>query len=107
MTQKTIKKIRVEIFSKAPRKIYATNKIDVYHIDENLSLDIFNLKVYVSAKTRSNRFVLLVVDKFSKFGWPVLLKNKNAQTIEDFSENILQNSKRKPGLIESDRGREF
>ena len=35
------------------------------------------------------------------------MKNKNAQTIKDSFENILISSKRKPGLIESDRGKEF
>ena len=37
----------------------------------------------------------------------VFLSKKNAQTIKDSFENILKNSKRKPKLIESDRGKEF
>ena len=35
------------------------------------------------------------------------MKNKNAQTIKDSFENILISSKRKPNLIESDRGKDF
>ena len=35
------------------------------------------------------------------------LKNKNALTIRDSFENILISSKRKPNLIETDRGEEF
>ena len=35
------------------------------------------------------------------------LKNRNAQTIKDSFETILISSKRKPNLIESDRGKEF
>ena len=35
------------------------------------------------------------------------LKNKNAKTIKDSFENILASSKRKPNLIESDRGKKF
>ena len=35
------------------------------------------------------------------------LSKKNAQTIKDSFENILISSKRKPNLIESDRGKEF
>ena len=34
-------------------------------------------------------------------------QKKNAQTIKDSFENILISSKRKPNLIESDRGKEF
>ena len=35
------------------------------------------------------------------------LSKKNAQSIKDSFENILISSKRKPGLIESDRGKEI
>ena len=35
------------------------------------------------------------------------LKNRNAQTIKNSFENILITSKRKPNLIESDRGKEI
>ena len=35
------------------------------------------------------------------------MKNKNAQTIKDSFEKILISSKRKPNLIESDRGKEI
>ena len=35
------------------------------------------------------------------------LENKKAQTLEDLFENLLINSKRKPNLIESDRGNDF
>ena len=54
----------------------------------------------------NNRYVLVVIDNFSKFGWTVFLKNKNARTIKDSTENILISSKRKPNLIETDRGEE-
>ena len=37
----------------------------------------------------------------------LLSKNKNAQTIKDSFENILISSKRKPNLIETDRGKKF
>ena len=47
------------------------------------------------------------MDIFSKFGWTVALKNKNAQTITNSFENILIISKRKPNLFETDRGEEF
>ena len=107
MTQKNIEMFINEIYSKQPRKNYATNKTDVYHIDDIWSLDILDLKDYGPENNRGYRYVLVVIDNFSKFGWTVPLKNKNAQTIKDSFENILTNSKRKPNLIESDRGKEF
>ena len=40
MTQKTIKTFINEISGKGPKQNYITNKTDVYHIDDNWSLDI-------------------------------------------------------------------
>ena len=107
MTQKNIKIFINEIYSKPPKKYYATNKTDVYHIDDIWSLDILDLKDYGPENNRGYRYVLVVIDNFSKFGWTSPLKNKNAQTIKDSFEKILLSSKRKPNLIETDRGKEF
>ena len=102
MTQKNIELFIIEISSKQPKKKYATNKTDVYCIDDIWSLDISDLKDYGPKNIGGSRYVLVIIDNFSKFGWTVLLKNKNAQTIKDSFETILISSKRKPGLIESD-----
>ena len=107
MIQKYIKMFLNEIYSKGPEKIYITNKTDVYHVDDIWSLDILDLKDYRPENNRGYRYVLVIIDNFSKYGWTVPLKNKNAQRIKDSFENILLISKRKPNLIESDRGKEF
>ena len=96
-----------EIYSRGPRKKYPTNKTDVYYIDDIWSLDILDLKDYGPENNREYRYVLVIIVNFSKFGWTLPLKNKNAQTIKDSFENILIISKRKPNLIESDRDEGF
>ena len=107
MTQKNIKLFINEIYSRPPRRYYSTNKTDVYHIDDTWSLDILDLKDYGPENNRGYRYILVTIDNFSKYSWTIPLKNKNAQTIKDSFENILINSKKKPNLIESDRGKEF
>ena len=107
MTHKNIKIFINEIYSSGPKKNYTTNKTNVYHIDDIWSLDILDLKDYGPENFRGYRYVLVTIDNFSKYGWTVPLKNKNAQTIKDSFEYIIINSKRKPNLIESDRGKEF
>ena len=107
MTQKNIKIFINEIYSKGPKKNYATNKTNVYHINDVWSLDILDLKDYGPENNKGYRYILVIIDDFSKFGWTIPLKNKSAQTIKDSFENILINSKRKPNLIETDRGKEF
>ena len=107
MTQKNFKIFINEIYTKPPKKYYPTNKTDVYYIDDIWSLDILDLKDYGPKNSRGYRYVLVIIDNFSKFGWTVPLKNKNAITIKDSFENILISSKRKPNLVESHRGKEF
>ena len=65
------------------------------------------MKDYRPENKRRYRYVLVVIDNFSQYGWTIPLKNKNAQTIKDSFENILISSKRKPNLIETDSGKEF
>ena len=107
MTHKNIKIFINENYSKPPKKYYNTNKTNVYYIDETWSLDILDLKDYGPENNRNYRYVLVIIDNFSKYGWTIPLKNKNAQTIKKSFESILISSKRKPNLIESDRGKEF
>ena len=107
MTQKTIKIFINEIYSKGPKKNFITNKTDVHNIDDIWSLDILDLKDYGPENNRGYRYVLVIIDNFSKFCWTILLKNKNASTIKNFFESNILNSKRKQNLIESDRVKEF
>ena len=105
--RKTLKLFINENYLKPLKKNYATNKADVYHLDDIWSLDILDLKDYDSKNNRGYRYVLVFLDNFSKFGWTIPLKYKNAQTIKDSFGNNLISSKRKPNLIESDREKEF
>ena len=107
MTQKNIKIFITEVYSKPPKMNYNTNKTDVYYIDDIWSLGISDLKDYGPENNRGCRYVFVIINNFSKFGWTTPLKNKNAQIIKDSFENILISSIRKPNLIESDRVKEF
>ena len=51
MTQKNIKIFINEIYSKPPKRNYATNKTDVFFIDDIWSLDILDLKITVLKTT--------------------------------------------------------
>ena len=107
MTQKNIKLFINEIYSKPPKKNYITNKTDVYYIDDIWSLNILDLKDYGPENNRGYRYVLVIIDNFSKYGWTIPFKSKNAITIKNSFENILISSKRSPILIETDRDKGF
>ena len=68
MTQKLIKVLIEEIYSKPPKKNYLTNKTEVYHFDDIWNLDNLDLKDYRPENKRGYRYVLVVIDNISKFG---------------------------------------
>ena len=104
MAHKSIEILRYKIYSKPPKKNYPTKTTDVHLFDDIWSLDKLDKKDSGPENNRGYRYNFVVVDLFSKFGFTVPLKKKNAQTITNSSQNILICSKQKPNLIETDRG---
>ena len=96
-----------EIYSKAPKKFYPTNKIVYNHIDEIWSIGLADMIDYKTSNNKGFRYIFIVIDNFSKYLWAIQLKNKYSQTITNEFSNILATSKRKPLKIESDRGSEW
>ena len=53
------------------------------------------------------RFLLCVIDIFSKYAWVIPLKDKIGASIVNAFQKILNNSNRKPNKIWVDKGSEF
>ena len=96
-----------EIYMKPPKRNYLTNKTIVKHIDDTWSADLLDMIDYGTKNNYGYRYILVVIDNFSKFGWTTPLKNKHAQSITDEFSKIIKTSNRKPNLVESDDGKEF
>ena len=88
MTQKNIKIFINELYSKGPKRNYATNKTDVYHIDDTWCLVILDLKDCGPKNNRGSRYVLVVLDNFAKFGWTIPLKKKCSNNKRLFQKYI-------------------
>ena len=50
---------------------------------------------------------MVVIDKFSKYGWTVNLKSKNAKLLKNSFVNFVISSNRRPNSIETDDGSEL
>ena len=61
----------------------------------------------ISKFNKGFRFVLYVIDIFSKYAWVVPLKDKKGITITDAFQKILDDSDRKPNKIWVDKASEF
>ena len=53
------------------------------------------------------KYLLCVIDVFTKYAWIKLLKDKKGKTVLNAFIEIANESNRKPNKLWSDRGREF
>ena len=61
----------------------------------------------ISKFNKGFRFLLCVIDIFSKYAWVVPLKDKKGVSIVDAFQKILDDSNRKPNKIWVDKGSKF
>ena len=59
------------------------------HIHDICSMDLLDMTDYKSSNNNGYRYILVIIDKFSKHAWTVPLRNKYGQTIKDEFSNIL------------------
>ena len=75
MTKKDNTKIFInETNSTLPRKNYPTNKIIYKQNDEIYSIDLMDMSDYSISIKKGSRYILVVIDNFSKHTWCIPLK---------------------------------
>ena len=75
-------------------------------IDEIWAADLVDMQAF--AKDNDGvKFLLTVLDVFSKYGWIVPLKDKTGKSTAEGFVKILDSSGRKPGKVWVDKGKEF
>ena len=82
------------------RKVYSAFKDNIWVVD---LADMQLLSKY----NKGIRFLLCVIDIFSKYAWVVPLKDKKGISIVKEFQSILKQSNRKPNKIWVDKGSEF
>ena len=60
-----------------------------------------------SKENKGYRYLLNVIDVFSKYAWSIPLKDKTGKTVLDAFKKIVEASNRKPKHIWVDQGKEF
>ena len=87
-------------------KIFQNEKVLVNGIDKIWAADLVEMQAF-SKFNRGVRYLLTVVDVFSKYGWMLLLKDKTGKSVADAFKKIFKKSKRKLEKLWADKGREF
>ena len=75
-------------------------------IDKTCTADLVEMQAF-SKSNRGVRYLLTVIDVFSKYGWMLPLKDKTGKSVADAFKEIFKKSKRKPKKLWTDKGREF
>ena len=74
--------------------------------DNIWGVDLADMQL-ISKYNKGIRYLLYVIDLFSKYAFVAPLKDKKESTIVNAFQNFLNNSKRKPNKIRVDQGSEF
>ena len=75
------------------------------HIDEIWASDLVAMQQF-SKWNKGYKYLLMVIDVFSKYGWIVPLKNKQGDTFREAFQSIFKD-RRKPDYLWTDKGTEF
>jgi len=94
--------------NRAVKRVKNRNRVIVTGIDDQFETDLADLsdELYVKANN-GIKYLLVVIDVFSRFVWVRTLKDKKPESIISAFKNIFKISKRIPRRLRSDRGSEF
>ena len=85
---------------------FKNRKVIVGNIDDIWSADLVDMQ-QLKRYNHGFRYILNVIDVFSKFVWSVPIKDKTGKTITNTFQSIGKTSKRKPNKLRVDNGSEF
>ena len=89
---------------KPVRKNFNRRRVNIYGKNDLWQADLVEMIPY-SKKNRGNKYILCVIDCFTKFAWAIPLKTKTAKEVSRAMSSLLIN--RSPQLLQLDNGKEF
>lgn len=102
--QDWLKKEITYTLHKPARVSFARNPIIVSKIDEQWEADIVDMQEFKRSNA-GNRFILTVIDSFSKYAFAIPLKDKTGPSVARALREIF--NRRHPQNFRSDKGKEF
>ncbi|EFA12198.1 Putative uncharacterized transposon-derived protein F54H12.3-like Protein [Tribolium castaneum] len=91
----------------APARVnFKRRRVIVKGLNDLLQLDLVEMIPY-SRVNKGFKYILMVINVFSKFVWAVPLKNKSALSVVNAMSEILKTRRNVPKNIQTDLGKEF
>lgn len=90
---------------KTARKKYPTRRYITHTVDEQWQTDLCEVQL-IARQNEGYRYILTVIDIFSRYAWARPLKSKRGQDVAEAFRDIFDEG-RIPTRIQSDQGKEF
>ena len=88
-----------------PKFNFKRNQIVSGYIDHIWSADL--IEIEHSKANDDYRYILMIIDNLSKYGWAIPLLDKKAETVKRAILKIIRETRRKPTIFATDAGKEF
>lgn len=107
---KTLLRRVAEELHKPARRNYSRRPTTVKGFKDLFQADLVEMQPYAN-KNLNNRYMLTVIDVFSKYAWARPLKDKGASSVTNAMKNILDSQDgaifKPPKFLQTDQGKEF
>lgn len=91
---------------KNARKNFLRRSVILKGIDDLWQADLIDLISY-HTHNKGFKYILVIIDSFSKYAWAVPLKTKTKSEVSLAFESVLRKSRRHPNNLQTDMGTEF
>ena len=95
-----------EEIHKTITKNFRKRRVISYGIDKIWAADLVEILKF-SKWNKGVKYLLTIIDVFSKYGWIVPLKDEKTKSVSTAFDEIFKKAKRKPTMFWTDKGSEF
>lgn len=96
----------VDELHKSKRINFERRKVILKGIDDLFQADLVEM-IPLAQYNNGFKYILTIIDGFSKYAWAIPLKNKTAKTVCENMKKLFNTSKRIPKNLQTDLGKEF
>ena len=91
---------------KPVKRKFEKRQVFVRNVDDIWAADLVDMQYY-SRTNKGFKYILMIIDVFSKYGWAIPLKNKtSAEVVRAFTE-LWNSGQKPPKYLWTDKGKEF
>mgnify|MGYP002775180756 CR=1 FL=1 len=101
-----IKEEVVNELHKPARRKFKRRKVIIRGLYDLWQADLVEMQPYTKFN-KGNRYILIVIDTFSKYVWAEPVKSKTVKDVTEAMKKIIIDAKKSPKNLHTDRGKEF